>query len=80
MTLLKCTTKRIFFAISIFVLVGSSLSAKKLTVEGQILDEDGEKVKKAELTLSKDGTVLEEERTKVTVSLSLKNLKKENTF
>ena len=63
MTLLKCTTKRIFFAISIFILVGSSLYAKKLTVEGQILDEDGGKVKKAELTLSKDGTVLEEERT-----------------
>ena len=64
MTLLKCTTKRIFFAISIFMLIDSNLSAKKLTVEGQILDEDGGKVKKAELSLSKDGAVLEEERTK----------------
>ena len=49
MTLLKCTTKRIFFAISIFMLIDSSLSARKLTVEGQILDEDGEKVKKEKI-------------------------------
>ena len=74
MTLLKCTTKRIFFAISIFMLIDSSLSARKLTVEGQILDEDGEKVKKAELTLSKDGTVLEEERTKGNGKFKFKKL------
>ena len=74
MTLLKCTTKRIFFAISIFMLIDSSLSAKKLTVEGQILDEDGEKVKKAELTLSKDGAVLEEERTKGNGKFKFKKL------
>ena len=74
MTLLKCTTKRMFFAISIFMLIDSSLSARKLAVEGRILDEDGKKVKKAELILSKDGTVLEEERTKGNGKFKFKKL------
>ena len=74
MTLLQCTTKRIVFAASIFMLSDSTLSARKLIVEGQILDEDGEKVKKAELTLSKDGIVLEEERTKGNGKFKFKKL------
>mgnify|MGYP001156789208 FL=1 len=74
MTLIKCTTKRIFFAITIFMLVDSSLFAKKLTLEGQILDDNGKKVKKAELTLSKDGAVLEEERTKGNGKFKFKKL------
>ena len=56
------------------MLIDSSLSARKLTIEGQILDEDGEKVKKAELILSKDGTVLEEERTKGNGKFKFKKL------
>ena len=74
MTLLKCTTKRIFFAITIFMLVGSVLSARKLTLEGQVLNEDGKRVKKAELTLSKDGSTLEEEKTKGNGKFKFKKL------
>ena len=65
MTLLKCTMKRIFFAIVTFMLVGNLLSAKgKLTLTGQVLDADGDKVKKVEITLRKDGDLVEEEKTK----------------
>lgn len=74
MTLLKCTTKRIFFAITIFMLVGSVLSARKLTLEGQVLNEDGKRVKKAKLTLSKDGSTLEEEKTKGNGKFKFKKL------
>ena len=74
MTLLKCTTKRIFFAITIFMLVGNALSARKLTLEGQVLNEDGKRVKKAELTLSKDGSTLEEEKTKGNGKFKFKKL------
>ena len=75
MTLIKCTIRRILFAITIFMLVGSVLSAKgKLTLEGQVLDEDGEKVKKAELTLRKDGDVVEEDKTKGNGKFKFKKL------
>ena len=74
MTLLKCTTKRIFFAITIFMLVGSALSARKLTLEGQVLNEDGKRVKKAELTLSKDGSTLKEDKTKGNGKFKFKKL------
>ena len=57
------------------MLVGSVLSAKgKLTLEGQVLDEDGEKVKKAELTLRKDGDVVEEDKTKGNGKFKFKKL------
>ena len=75
MTLIKCTIRRILFAITIFMLVGSVLSAKgKLTLEGQVVDEDGEKVKKAELTLRKDGDVVEEDKTKGNGKFKFKKL------
>ncbi len=75
MTLLKCTVRRILFATIIFMLVGSVLSAKgKLTLVGQIVDEDGEKVKKAELTLRKDGDVVEEDKTKGNGKFKFKKL------
>ena len=39
--------RRILFAITIFIFVGGVLYAKgKLTLEGQVVDEDGEKIKK----------------------------------
>ena len=55
MTLLKCTTKRIFFATTIFMLLDGTLYAKKVNCRRPNFNEDGGKVKKAELTLSKDG-------------------------
>ena len=75
MTLLKCTIRRILFAITIFMLTGSFLSAKgKLSLVGQVFDEDGEKVKKAELTLRKDGDVVEEDKTKGNGKFKFKKL------
>ena len=75
MTLIKCTIRRILFATTIFMLVGGVLSAKgKLTLEGQVVDEDGEKVKKAELTLRKDGDVVEEDKTKGNGKFKFKKL------
>ena len=75
MTLIKCTIRRILFAITIFMLVGSVLSAKgKLTLVGQVVDQDGEKVKKAELTLRKDGDVVEEDKTKGNGKFKFKKL------
>ena len=75
MTLIKCTIRRILFATIIFMLVGSVLSARgKLTLEGQVVDEDGEKVKKAELTLRKDGDVVEEDKTKGNGKFKFKKL------
>jgi len=75
MTLLKCTMRRILFATIIFMLAGNILSAKgKLTLSGQVVDEDGEKVKKAELTLRKDGDVVEEDKTKGNGKFKFKKL------
>ena len=75
MTLLKCTMRRILFATTIFMLAGNILSAKgKLTLSGQVVDEDGEKVKKAELTLRKDGDVVEEDKTKGNGKFKFKKL------
>ena len=57
------------------MLVGGVLSAKgKLTLEGQVVDEDGDKVKKAELTLRKDGEVVEEDKTKGNGKFKFKKL------
>ena len=57
------------------MLVGNVLSAKgKLTLVGQVLDEDGEKVKKAELTLRKDGDIVEEDKTKGNGKFKFKKL------
>jgi len=75
MTLLKCTMKRIFFATVTFMLVGNLLSAKgKLTLTGQVLDADGDKVKKAEIALRKDGDLVEEEKTKGNGKFKFKKL------
>ena len=75
MTLLKCTLKRFLFATIIFMLAGSILSAKgKLTLTGQVLDSDGDKVKKAELTLRKDGDIVEEDKTKGNGKFKFKKL------
>ena len=46
MTLLKCTKKRIFFATTIFMLVSGSTYARSLKLEGTVLNENGDKVKK----------------------------------
>ena len=75
MTLLKCTTRRILFAMTIFVLAGGTLAAKgKLTLTGQVFDSDGDKVKKAELTLRKGGDIVEEDKTKGNGKFKFKKL------
>ena len=57
------------------MLTGSFLSAKgKLSLVGQVFDEDGEKVKKAELTLRKDGDVVEEDKTRGNGKFKFKKL------
>ena len=64
MTLLKCTKKRIFFATTIFMLVSGSTYARSLKLEGTVLNENGDKVKKAEVMLSREGASPDEEKTK----------------
>ena len=57
------------------MLVGSVLSAKgKLTLVGLVVDQDGDKVKKADLTLRKDGNVVEEDKTKGNGKFKFKKL------
>jgi len=75
MTLLKCTMRRILFATIIFMLAGNVLSAKgKLTLVGQVIDGDGDKVKKAEIALRKDGEIVEEDKTKGNGKFKFKKL------
>jgi len=75
MTLLKCTMRRILFATIIFMLAGNVLSAKgKLTLAGQVIDGDGDKVKKAEIALRKDGEIVEEDKTKGNGKFKFKKL------
>lgn len=64
MTLLKCTKKRIFFATTIFMLVSGSTYARSLKLEGTVLNENGDKVKKAEVMLNREGASPDEEKTK----------------
>lgn len=64
MTLLKCTKKRIFFATTIFMLVSGSTYARSLKLEGTVLNENGDKVKKAKVMLNREGASPDEEKTK----------------
>ena len=63
MTLLKSLRKRSLVATVIFMLLGTTVFAKGVTLSGKIVDSDGKKVKKAMLTLLSGGEVVEEDKT-----------------
>ena len=69
--------KRFLFATIIFMLAGEFLPAKdKLTLTGIVLNTDGDKVKKAALTLRKGGDVIDEDKTKGNGKFKFKKLAK----
>jgi len=63
MTLLKSLQKRFILATAIFMLLGTFVFAKGVTLSGRIVDSDGKKVKKAMLTLLSGGEVVKEDKT-----------------
>ena len=63
MTLLKSLRKRSLVATVIFMLLGTTVFAKGVTLSGKIVNSDGKKVKKAMLTLLSGGEVVEEDKT-----------------
>ena len=63
MTLLKSLQKRFILATAVFMLLGTFVFAKGVTLSGRIVDSDGKKVKKAMLTLLSGGEVVEEDKT-----------------
>lgn len=68
--------KRVILATVVFMLLGSSLSAKgKLTLAGRVVDSDGKKVKKAIVTLLSGGEVVSEEKTGGNGKFKFKKLK-----
>ena len=76
MTHLLSLQKRIILATVVFTFLGSALFAKgKLTLSGRIVDSDGEKVKKANVTLLSGGDVVSEENTGGNGKFKFKKLK-----
>ena len=63
MTLLTSLQKRFILATAIFMLLGTFVFAKGVTLSGRIVDSDGKKVKKAMLTLLSGGEVVKEDKT-----------------
>ena len=63
MTLLKSLQKRLILATAVFMLLGTFVFAKGVTLSGRIVDSDGKKVKKAMLTLLSGGEVVKEDKT-----------------
>ncbi len=63
MTLLKSLQKRFILATAVFMLLGTFVLAKGVTLSGRIVDSDGKKVKKAMLTLLSGGEVVKEDKT-----------------
>ena len=47
--------KRVVFALSVFLLIGQPLSAKKYELSGVVVGTDGEPVKKAQVSIVVDG-------------------------
>ena len=75
MTLLKSINRRIVFVLICSMFVGGTLSAKgKLTLNGRIIDSDGDKVKKANITLRKGSDIVSEETTKGNGKFKIKKL------
>ena len=63
MTLLKSLQKRFILATAVFMLLGTFVFAKGVTLSGRIIDSNGKKVKKAMLTLLSGGEVVKEDKT-----------------
>ena len=63
MTLTQSLQKRFVFASAIFMLFGTLVFAKGVALSGRIVDADGNKVKKAALTLLSGGEVVKEDKT-----------------
>ena len=63
MTLTQSLQKRFVFAIVVYILLGTFAFAKGVTLSGRIVNSDGEKVKKAVLTLLSGGDVVKEDKT-----------------
>jgi hypothetical protein len=63
MTLTQSLQKRFVFAIVVYMLLGTLAFARGATLSGRIVNSDGEKVKKAVLTLLSGGDVVKEDKT-----------------
>ena len=63
MTLTQSLQKRFVFAVVVYILLGTLAFAKGVTLSGRIVNSDGEKVKKAVLTLLSGGDVVKEDKT-----------------
>ena len=63
MTLTQSLRKRFVFATVVYILIGTLAFAKGVTLSGRIVNSDGEKVKKAVLTLLSGGDVVKEDKT-----------------
>jgi len=63
MTLLQSPQKRFVFAMVIFMFIGNSPYAKTYTLNGRVLNPQGDKVKGATLSLFSDGDLITEQET-----------------
>lgn len=64
MTLLQSPQKRFVFAMVIFMFIGNSPYAKTYTLNGRVLNSQGDKVKGATLSLFSDGDLITEQETR----------------
>ena len=76
MTLTQSLQKRVVFATAVFLLLGTLVFAKGVTLSGRIVNSDGKKVKKAMLTLLSGGEVVEEDKTGRNGKFKFKKLEK----
>ena len=74
MTLTQSLRKRFVFATVVYILIGTLAFAKGVTLSGRIVNSDGKKVKKADLTLLSGGDVVKEEKTGGNGKFKFKNL------
>ena len=63
MTLSKSLQKRFVFATAVFLFIGTLAFGKGVTLSGKIINSDGDKVKKAMVTLLSGGEVVKEDKT-----------------
>ena len=63
MPLSKSLQKRFVFATAVFLFIGTLAFGKGVTLSGKIINSDGDKVKKAMVTLLSDGEVVKEDKT-----------------
>jgi len=75
MTLLQSQQKRFVFAMVIFMFIGNFAYTKTYTLNGRVLDTDGEKAKNTTLSLFMDGDLLKEEKTGGNGKFKFKKLK-----